>query len=105
MLYHGLELMGGGAILTGLVLGAIGVFIIERQFAHAAAFATRRRGPHLFRSDARRVDRSRGGLGVTPSVVLAYATHRRVPLRLAAARASPPRSRHPPIMPKLEPAE
>src|SRR5437588_2588475 len=38
VLYRGLQVMGGGAILTGLVLGAIGVFVIERQFAQAAAF-------------------------------------------------------------------
>ena len=31
--------MGGGSILTGLVLGAIGVFVIERKLAEAAAFA------------------------------------------------------------------
>jgi AGZA family xanthine/uracil permease-like MFS transporter len=30
VLYHGLEVLGGGSILTGLVLGAIGVFVIER---------------------------------------------------------------------------
>src|SRR5499433_693416 len=30
VLYHGLELLGGGAILSGLMLGAIGVFIIEK---------------------------------------------------------------------------
>ena len=39
VLYHGLEVMGGGAILSGLVLGAIGVFIVERDFAKASAFA------------------------------------------------------------------
>src|SRR5712672_3512738 len=39
VLYHGLDVMGGGSILTGLVLGAIGVFVIERDFAKAAAFA------------------------------------------------------------------
>ena len=39
VLYHGLEVMGGGAILSGLVLGAIGVFIVEREFAKASAFA------------------------------------------------------------------
>jgi adenine/guanine/hypoxanthine permease len=39
VLYKGLEVMGGGAILAGLVLGAIGVFIIERQFMKAAGFA------------------------------------------------------------------
>ncbi len=39
VLYRGLEVLGGGAILAGLVLGAIGVFIIDRQFLKAAAFA------------------------------------------------------------------
>jgi len=39
VLYHGLEVLGGGAILGGLVLGAIAVFVIERQFYKAAAFS------------------------------------------------------------------
>jgi adenine/guanine/hypoxanthine permease len=39
VLYHGLEVLGGGAILGGLVLGAIAVFIIERQLMKAAGFA------------------------------------------------------------------
>src|SRR3954464_339949 len=39
LLYHGLEVMGGGSILGGLVLGAIGAFIIDRAFRQAAAFA------------------------------------------------------------------
>jgi AGZA family xanthine/uracil permease-like MFS transporter len=39
VLYHGLEVLGGGAILGGLVLGAIAVCIIERQLGKAAAFA------------------------------------------------------------------
>lgn len=39
VLYHGLEVLGGGAILGGLILGAIGVFIVERQFMRAAYFA------------------------------------------------------------------
>jgi len=39
VLYHGLEVMGGGSILTGLILGAIGVFVIDREFVKAAAFA------------------------------------------------------------------
>jgi AGZA family xanthine/uracil permease-like MFS transporter len=39
VLYHGLEVLGGGAILAGLILGAIGVFIIEREFMKAAYFA------------------------------------------------------------------
>ncbi|MDN3920061.1 hypothetical protein [Roseateles violae] len=39
VLYHGLEVLGGGAILGGLVLGAIAVCIIDRQLSKAAAFA------------------------------------------------------------------
>jgi AGZA family xanthine/uracil permease-like MFS transporter len=39
VLYKGLETLGGGATLAGIVLGAVTVFIIDREFAKAAAFA------------------------------------------------------------------
>jgi adenine/guanine/hypoxanthine permease len=39
ILYEGLTIMGGGSILGGLVLGAIAVFVIDRELAKAAAFA------------------------------------------------------------------
>jgi AGZA family xanthine/uracil permease-like MFS transporter len=39
VLYHGLEVLGGGATLAGIVLGAIAVCIIDRQMARGAAFA------------------------------------------------------------------
>ena len=39
VLYQGLAVMGGGAILGGLVLGAIAVFVIDREFLKAAGFA------------------------------------------------------------------
>ncbi|WP_426954077.1 hypothetical protein [Muricoccus radiodurans] len=39
VLYEGLSVMGEGAILTGLVLAAITVFLIERDYARAAAFS------------------------------------------------------------------
>jgi len=39
VLYEGLATLGGGAILGGLVLAAIAVFVIERQMLKAAAFA------------------------------------------------------------------
>jgi AGZA family xanthine/uracil permease-like MFS transporter len=39
VLYRGLDVMGGGATLAGIILGSIAVFIIERQFERAAAFA------------------------------------------------------------------
>src|SRR5215475_8793533 len=39
VLYQGIAVLGGGSILTGLVLGAIGIFTIERKFVEASAFA------------------------------------------------------------------
>jgi AGZA family xanthine/uracil permease-like MFS transporter len=39
VLYQGLSLLGGGAILGGLVLGAIAVFVIERKLVKASATA------------------------------------------------------------------
>ena len=39
VLYQGLAVMGGGAIVGGLVLGAIAVYVIDRSFYKAAAFA------------------------------------------------------------------
>jgi adenine/guanine/hypoxanthine permease len=39
VLYHGLDVLGGGATLAGVVLGAIAVCIIDRNFEKAAAFA------------------------------------------------------------------
>jgi AGZA family xanthine/uracil permease-like MFS transporter len=38
VLYHGLEALGGGSILAGLVLGAIGALVIERKFAALVQF-------------------------------------------------------------------
>jgi AGZA family xanthine/uracil permease-like MFS transporter len=34
----GLHALGNGAVLAGMILGAIGVFIIDRRFLRAAAF-------------------------------------------------------------------
>jgi len=39
LVYEGTKLLGGGAILAGLVLGAIVAFIIDRKFVHAAIYA------------------------------------------------------------------
>jgi AGZA family xanthine/uracil permease-like MFS transporter len=39
VLYHGLQILGDGAILSGLVLAAVASFIIDRAFAKAAGFA------------------------------------------------------------------
>jgi AGZA family xanthine/uracil permease-like MFS transporter len=39
VLYHGLQILGGGSILGGLVLGATAAYVIDRHFRKAAAFA------------------------------------------------------------------
>ncbi len=39
VLYEGLAVLGGGAIIGGLVLAAIAAFVIDRQFMRAAGFA------------------------------------------------------------------
>jgi len=39
LVYHGMELLGGGAVLAGLVLGALAAFIIEHKLKEAAYWA------------------------------------------------------------------
>ena len=73
VLYHGLEVMGGGSILAGLVLGAIGVFVIERDFAKAGAFALSGAVLTYFGFMHGEAVGVGSGLGVTPAVALAYA--------------------------------
>jgi AGZA family xanthine/uracil permease-like MFS transporter len=72
VLYHGLEVMGGGSILAGLVLGAVGVFIIERDFMKASAFAFAGAVLTYFGFMHGEAVGIGGGFGVTPTVALAY---------------------------------
>jgi AGZA family xanthine/uracil permease-like MFS transporter len=72
VLYHGLEVMGGGSIIAGLILGAIGVFIIERDFVKASAFSLAGAVLTYFGFMHGEAVGVGGGLGVTPSVALAY---------------------------------
>jgi AGZA family xanthine/uracil permease-like MFS transporter len=65
--------MGGGSILTGLVLGAIGVFVIDRDFVKASAFALSGAVLTYFGFMHGEAVGIGGGLGVTPGVALAYA--------------------------------
>ena len=39
VLYHGMETTGGGAVLAGLMIGAIAAFVIDRRFNWAALYA------------------------------------------------------------------
>jgi AGZA family xanthine/uracil permease-like MFS transporter len=73
VLFHGLEVMGGGSILVGLVLGAIAVFVIERKFLNASAFALAGAVLTYFGFMHGEAIGIGGGLGVTPGVALAYA--------------------------------
>jgi AGZA family xanthine/uracil permease-like MFS transporter len=68
VLYHGLEVLGGGAILVSLVLAAIAASMIDRQFVKAAAFSVAGAVLTFFgfmHSEAI-------GIGKTPLVALAY---------------------------------
>jgi AGZA family xanthine/uracil permease-like MFS transporter len=68
VMYHGLELVGGGAILGGLVLGAIAVFVIDREFTKAAAFSAAGAGLTFFGF----MHGEAIGIGQTPVVALSY---------------------------------
>ena len=39
IVYHGMARFGGGAVLAGLMLGAIAVFIIDREFRNATIYS------------------------------------------------------------------
>src|SRR6516164_2933197 len=68
VLYHGLSVLGGGSILTGLVLGAVGIFTIERKFVEASAFALSGAVLTFFGF----MHGESVGLAVTPTVAIAY---------------------------------
>lgn len=102
--YHGLEVMGGGAILAGLVLGAIGVFVIERDFMKAAAFALAGAVMTYFGFMHGEAVGIGGGLGVTPGVALAYVVVAGGLFALAKTSGSVAYSSHP-EMPAAAPAE
>ncbi len=84
VLYHGMEVLGGGAILGGLVLGAIAVFIIERQLFKAAGFAVAGALLTFFGF----IHGEQIGIGRSPEVALAYLGFAAV-LLLAAKLAAP----------------
>src|SRR5215467_6023664 len=67
VLYAGLQTLGGGAILTGLVLGAIGAFVVEKKFVQASAFAAAGAVLTFFGF----MHGESVGLAVTPSVAIA----------------------------------
>jgi AGZA family xanthine/uracil permease-like MFS transporter len=68
VLYNGLHVLGGGSILGGLILGAIGVFIIDRQFMKASAFALAGAAMTFFGF----MHGERIGIGESPVVATSY---------------------------------
>jgi len=69
VLYPGLNTLGGGAILTGLVLAAIGANVIDKKFVSAAAFALAGAVLTYFGF----MHGQAVGIAVTPQVAAAYA--------------------------------
>ncbi len=98
VLYHGLEVLSGGAILGGLVLGAIAVFIVEKKFVEAAAFAAAGAALTFFGF----MHGEAVGFAVTPSVAFAYAL---VAAFLFALSRMPAEVSAPVMEPKVVPAE
>lgn len=72
VLYEGLSILGNGAILTGLVVGAMVVFIIERRFMASAAFALVGAVLTYFGFMHGPAVGIGSGFGVTPLVTLGY---------------------------------
>jgi adenine/guanine/hypoxanthine permease len=68
VLYQGLQVLGGGSILTGLVLGAIGAFVIDKRFVEASAFAFAGAVLTFFGF----MHGESVGIAVTPTVAVAY---------------------------------
>jgi AGZA family xanthine/uracil permease-like MFS transporter len=68
VVYRGMELLGGGAVLAGLILGAIAAFIIDRQFQRAAIYAIA--GAVL--SFVGLIHGLQLGFGASPTVALGY---------------------------------
>ena len=68
VLYHGLQILGGGAILGGLILGATAVCIIDRNFKKAAGFALAGAMLTFFGF----MHGERIGIGETPLVAASY---------------------------------
>jgi adenine/guanine/hypoxanthine permease len=105
VLYHGLEVLGGGSILAGLVLGAVGVFVIERDFAKASAFAFAGAVLTYFGFMHGEAVGIGGGFGVTPAVALAYAVVAAGLLTLSRLGAGESYVAHHGDMPLAAPAE
>ena len=86
LVYHGMELLGGGAVLAGLVLGALAAFIIDRRLREAGLWALAGAVLAFFGF----IHGGQLGWAVSPQVALGYALFGAVCLAAAMqARKSP----------------
>jgi AGZA family xanthine/uracil permease-like MFS transporter len=69
VLYAGLSVLGEGSILSGLIFAAIGVFVIDKKWTNAAAFA----GAGAVLTFFGFMHGPAVGVAVTPVVAAAYA--------------------------------
>jgi len=86
VLYHGLETLGGGSVLAGMMLGAIAAFIIDGRLRHAAAWAFA--GAIL--AFVGLIHGEQLGWAVSPQVALGYAMFGAVCLALSTGRDAAP---------------
>ncbi len=102
VLYQGLATLGGGATLAGIILGAIAVFIIDRDFVKAAAFAAAGAAFTFFGL----IHNEAIGVARSPAVAFAYAS---VAILLLAcskyAQTEPLVAATPDVAPAAAPAE
>jgi AGZA family xanthine/uracil permease-like MFS transporter len=98
VLYHGLEILAGGAILAGMILGAIGAFVVDREYAKASYFAAAGAMLTFFGF----MHGETVGFAVTPAVALAYAM---VAVFLYVLSRMPIEVAQPMMAPKAVPAE
>jgi adenine/guanine/hypoxanthine permease len=104
VLYEGLATLGGGAILGGLVLGAVASLVIDRQLIKAAAFALAGSALTFFGF----MHGEAIGIGQSPVVALSYLSVAAVLVgcaKYAAIDAKPPEEEHVAAGPLPEPAE
>jgi AGZA family xanthine/uracil permease-like MFS transporter len=85
VLYQGLEVLGGGAILTGLIFGAIAACVIDKRFPAAAAFAAAGAVLTLFGF----MHGESVGVAVSPTVAAAYTLVAALLLALSRASTAP----------------
>ena len=83
VLYRGLETVGGGSVLAGMMLGAIAVFVIDGRLRHAAAWAF----AAAILAYVGLIHGAQLGWAVSPQVALGYAMFGAVCLALGAKQS------------------